>query len=235
MLFACYLAGTNSLPSVNGSNIQVKRIPNAASGSGKTTAIGTAGKPSCSWTGKASVSSPVKSCGKDGSSASVQDEKSGCDGGTSYMCADQVPRAVNDSYAIGFSAAVYGGYNEAAACCSCFELTFTSGPVNGKKMVVQVTNTGGDLGSNQFDLAIPGGGVGIYNGCTSQYNAGSDGWGSRYGGVSSRADCSQLPSALQGGCQFHFDWFGGADNPSVNFQEVSCPSELTGITGCTRK
>jgi hypothetical protein len=35
-------------------------------------------------------------------------------------------------------------------------LTFTSGPVKGKKLVVQATNTGGDLGENHFDLAMPG-------------------------------------------------------------------------------
>jgi hypothetical protein len=41
-------------------------------------------------------------------------------------------------------------------------LTFTSGPVAGKKMIVQTTNTGGDLGQNHFDIAMPGGG-GAYN------------------------------------------------------------------------
>jgi hypothetical protein len=35
-------------------------------------------------------------------------------------------------------------------------LTFTSGPVSGKKMIVQTTNTGGDLGNNHFDIAMPG-------------------------------------------------------------------------------
>jgi hypothetical protein len=39
-------------------------------------------------------------------------------------------------------------------------LTFTSGPISGKSMVVQVVNTGADLGDNQFDLAIPGAGQG---------------------------------------------------------------------------
>ena len=43
-------------------------------------------------------------------------------------------------------------------------LTFTSGPVNGKKMVVQVTNTGSDLGEDQFNIAIPGGGEGAIRG-----------------------------------------------------------------------
>lgn len=43
-------------------------------------------------------------------------------------------------------------------------LDFTSGPVTGKSMIVQVTNTGNDLGDNQFDLAIPGGGQGALAG-----------------------------------------------------------------------
>jgi hypothetical protein len=115
------------------------------------------------------------------------------------------------------------------------ELTFTSGACSGKKLVVQITNTGGDLGSNQFDLAIPGGGVGIFNGCTSQYGAPADGWGSRYGGVPSKDGCKQLPAALQPGCEFRFDFMGGADNPSISFAEVTCPSQLTGTSGCTRR
>jgi hypothetical protein len=39
----------------------------------------------------------------------------------------------------------------------------------GKKMIVQVTTTGNDLGSDQFNLAIPGGGEGSTQGCTKQY------------------------------------------------------------------
>lgn len=50
-------------------------------------------------------------------------------------------------------------------------------------MVVQVTNTGSDLSKNNFDIAIPGGGVGLFNGCSNQWNAPVDGWGDRYGGV----------------------------------------------------
>lgn len=39
-------------------------------------------------------------------------------------------------------------------------------------MIVQATNTGGDLAQGQFDLAIPGGGVGI---CESKKSKSSDG------------------------------------------------------------
>lgn len=63
-----------------------------------------------------------------------------------YTCNNNQPWAVNSSLSYGFVAAVITGQGESASCCACYELTFTSGPVNGKKMVVQVTNTGSDLG-----------------------------------------------------------------------------------------
>ena len=31
-----------------------------------------------------------------------------------------------------------------------------------------MTNKGGDLGKNHFDVMIPGGGFGIFNGCAAQ-------------------------------------------------------------------
>lgn len=100
-------------------------------------------------------------------------------------------------------------------------------------MIVQATNTGGDLGSNQFDLAIPGGGVGIFNACTDEYNAPPSGWGAQYGGISTDT-CDTFPDPLQAGCSFRFDWFEGADNPAVEFEQVACPSEITDKTGCVR-
>jgi hypothetical protein len=114
-------------------------------------------------------------------------------------------------------------------------LTFKSGPVSGKKMVVQATNTGGDLGENHFDLAIPGGGVGIFNGCTAQFGAPASGWGQQYGGISSRSECDNFPEKLKPGCKWRFDWFKNADNPEVSFKPVSCPKALTDKTGCVRK
>lgn len=101
-------------------------------------------------------------------------------------------------------------------------------------MIVQVTNSGADVGAHQFDLQIPGGGVGIYNACSKQWNAPNDGWGDKYGGVGSRQDCDSLPGEIRDGCLFRFDWFGGADNPNMNYAEVTCPQELTAITGCSR-
>lgn len=66
------------------------------------------------------------------------------------MCSDQSPWAISDDLAYGFAAV-----NSASpACCACYQLTFTSGPVQGKKMIVQATNTGSDVGNTQFDLAV---------------------------------------------------------------------------------
>jgi hypothetical protein len=112
-------------------------------------------------------------------------------------------------------------------------LTFTTTSIAGKSMIVQTTNTGGDLGSNQFDLAIPGGGVGLFNACTDEWNAPSSGWGAQYGGISSNT-CSTFPKALQAGCGFRFDWFEGADNPEVEFERVECPAEIVAKSGCKR-
>jgi len=205
-----------------------------ASGSGKTTRYWDCCKPSCSWDGKAPVKAPVKTCAKDGVSVLGTNTASGCNGGSAYVCNTQQPFVVN-GVAYGFAAAGVAGQGEYQTCCACYELTFTSGPVNGQKMIVQVTNTGSDLGSNHFDLQIPGGGVGIFNGCQSQWNSPADGWGSRYGGVSSLAECSQLPAQLQEGCKFRFGWFKNADNPTMNFKLVTCPAEIVNRSGCQRQ
>lgn len=72
------------------------------------------------------------------------------------MCNNQQPWAINDNLAYGFAAATIAGLTEQNWCCTCYALKFTSGSVAGKTLVVQITNTGGDLGSNQFDLQLPG-------------------------------------------------------------------------------
>lgn len=117
-------------------------------------------------------------------------------------------------------------------------------------MVVQSTNTGGDLSNNHFDLMIPGGGtsyrapdthvrpthclpgLGIFDGCSSQFGQLLP--GERYGGVSSRSQCDAMPELLKDGCQWRFDWFKNADNPDIEFEQVQCPKEITAISGCVR-
>ncbi|KAI5248054.1 hypothetical protein E4T42_05758 [Aureobasidium subglaciale] len=207
-------------------------VVNAAE-TGKTTRYWDCCKGSCSWPGKADVSAPVTTCDKSDNPLTDANTASACNGGSAYMCSDQSPWAVSDDLAYGFAAVNIAGGSEDSWCCSCYKLTFTTTAIAGKSMIVQATNTGGDLGSNQFDLAIPGGGVGIFNACTAEFNAPSSGWGAQYGGISSNT-CSAFPKALQAGCGFRWDWFEGADNPEVEFERVACPAEITAKSGCSR-
>ena len=202
---------------------------------GKTTRYWDCCKPSCSWAGKATVSHPVNTCSRDGSLISDANAKSGCDGGEAFMCTDQQPWAVSDSLSYGFAAASISGGTEATWCCACYKLTFTSTSISGKEMIVQVTNTGGDLGENHFDLQMPGGGLGIFDGCSGQFNTNAASWGERYGGLRSVDGCANLPASLQKGCEWRFGWFENADNPAMEFEEVECPIELTEKTGCVRR
>lgn len=99
-------------------------------------------------------------------------------------------------------------------------------------MVVQSTNTGGDLSDNHFDIQMPGGGLGVFDGCSPQF--GSTLPGERYGGVTSRSQCDQMPELLKDGCHWRFDWFENADNPDFTFEQVQCPKAITDVTGCKR-
>ncbi|KAJ8088880.1 hypothetical protein PM082_014126 [Marasmius tenuissimus] len=204
--------------------------------SGVTTRYWDCCKPSCSWPGKAPVTKPVTTCDKTDNPLSDQNALNGCDDsglGTSFTCTNFSPFVVND-VGYGFAAVNLADETENDWCCACYELTFTSGPSSGKTMIVQATNTGGDLGGNQFDILIPGGGVGYFDkGCPLEF--GSWNGGERYGGVANREQCSQLPASLVTGCQWRFDWFQGANNPDITFRPVTCPAELTNISGCVRQ
>lgn len=194
-------------------------------------------KASCGWPGKASVTAPVRSCRANDSPLTNMNERSGCDsGGTAYMCTNQSPwvNPSDPNHSYGFAAVKLSGRSERDWCCACYEITFTSGPVAGKRMTVQATNTGGDLGVSHFDLQIPGGGVGLFNGCDTQFGAPPDGWGKKYGGISNRNECAQLPASLRAGCYWRFDWFRNADNPNIDFRPVNCPNQLIERTGCRR-
>ena len=127
-----------------------------ASGTGTTTRYWDCCKPSCAWPDKAPVSEPLGTCDIDDNPlADGGTTDSGCgDGGGAFMCSGQSPWAVDDNLAYGWAAVNIGGQTESDWCCSCYELTFSDGPASGKKMIVQATNTGGDLGSDHFDIAV---------------------------------------------------------------------------------
>jgi len=120
--------------------------------------------------------------------------------------------------------------------------------LNGKMMIVQVINNGG-VGADQFDLLIPGGGVGALNACGAQPNAGGQ-WnvtnsdlGATYGGF--LAGCNGSASCVQqkcqqvfgnkpdllAGCNWFLGWFGAADNPKLTAKQIACPSMITQKSG----
>jgi hypothetical protein len=215
--------------------------------SGFTTRYWDCCKPSCGWSANAN-GKPTKTCGKDGMSTVGNDEQSACNGGGGYMCYWGAPWSLSDSLSYGFAA--YNG----VACGTCFQLQFTgkgqynandpgSNAINGKTMIVQIINIGG-ISSNQFDLLIPGGGVGANNACTggpAQWS-GAD-IGDQNGGMlttckDDKACVQQKCQAAFGskplllaGCNWVTGWFAAADNPQIMFKQIACPAEITGKSG----
>ncbi|KAJ8613777.1 hypothetical protein CTAYLR_008855 [Chrysophaeum taylorii] len=217
-------------------------------------------KPSCAWSGKGNVDTPVRSCeAETGNVLSNPNVASVCDGGTSASCADNQPFTINDELSMGFAAAAVGGVsglNGDENCGMCYELVWTDEEfaygggahpnIVGKRHVIQVTNIGYDVsGSHSFDLQIPGAGQGIFDtGCEIQFpDLESEDFdcGNNYGGCSDVSGCADLPVDLRAGCEWRFDssvygWKtdnGKSDNPFVRFRRVKCPSELVAITGTT--
>ena len=94
-----------------------------ASGSGTTTRYWDCCKGSCGWTGKASVSNPVKSCDIKDQPLSDYSAANGCDSGTAYMCSDQKPFVdpSDPKTAYGFAAVSIAGGSESSWCCACYE------------------------------------------------------------------------------------------------------------------
>ncbi len=206
-------------------------------------------KPSCGWT--ANSNPPVPACAKDGTTRVGADSTNGCEsGGSAFECYDFSPwYDPGTNMAYGFAA--YNG----VSCGTCFMLQFTGGSnsgtnagataLKGQQMIVQVINIGG-IQANQFDVLIPGGGVGAMNGCATQWGSSTD-LGVQYGGLLSEcagdATCMKgkctsvfgnVSSVLKAGCDWFTGWYSSADNPSLVYKQVSCPSQLTGKTGLSK-
>ena len=127
------------------------------SGSGSTTRYWDCCKPSCAWQENVGpqVSGSVGTCSIDDSPFDGAGAPSGCEpGGQAFMCSSHSPWEVSDELSYGWAAVRIAGGSEAGWCCACYELTFTDGPVAGKRMIVQATNTGEDLGDDHFDIAV---------------------------------------------------------------------------------
>ena len=199
-------------------------------------------KPACTGGGKVS-------CGSDGKSTDGGGNQSACAGGNSFMCYGFAPFQDSQNKYVSYAfAASHRG------CGSCWELQFTgkagcsegsSCPGKATSLVydtlfVQVINTG-DIANDQFDLLIPGGGVGQFNACSNEW--GTSALGAVYGGF--LTDCKGVVSCTQtkcntvfankpdllAGCNWFLNWYGAGDNPQITFKQVSCPSQLTSKSG----
>jgi len=172
------------------------------------------------------------------------------------------PFTVNGQLSFGFAtlaASGKRGLDGDENCGQCYELLFTDDrhaedgadpwggahpELAGKRMVVQVVNVDYEPTANHsFDVLIPGAGQGAYDsGCMLQYpDSSTDDFdcGLRVGGCAHNSSCADMPTKLQGGCSWRFEWYrwlagGGRTNmPYVRFHRVQCPSKITKISGAT--
>jgi hypothetical protein len=206
-------------------------------------------KPACGWQGNVRAGAPMTSCSQQNQDLSSNDARNACEsGGTAYMCWDGAPWSVGDRLSYGFVAASGPNY----VCGRCFHIQFNGTGHNGngagvqslsgKHMIVQVINNGG-VAQDQFDLLIPGGGVGLLDACDTQWG-GAD-LGAQYGGFLTgcngdhacvRNKCSTIfgdKPDLLAGCEWFLGWYGGADNPNLTYERVACPAALTQRSGLT--
>jgi hypothetical protein len=200
-------------------------------------------KPHCAWNEHGATTG---TCGADGSTYVGAGDRSACEGGNAYMCSNQAPRAVSARVAYGTVAVPNPG------CGQCYHIQFSgtsrhlgaddpgSVAITGKHMIVKVTNAGGDVQDGQFDMLIPGGGVGLFNACSAQWSVSNDQLGAQYGGFLSvckgdhaakkrcvRERCALLPAGdVRNGCLWFVDWFEVADNPDFRAEPIACPADL---------
>ncbi|MCQ2105576.1 MAG: glycosyl hydrolase family 5 [Fibrobacter sp.] len=232
----------------NGGSYTIKYVNGGASGSGWATRYWDCCKPHCAWPDKGGLK--AHACDASGNKINDDGATSMCDGGNAGTCKSQIPIVYNDTIAFAF-AAVPG--SAGGQCGKCFDLAFTGkgkyatdnhAKLKGKHLIVIASNIGYDVEAGQFDVMIPGGGFGIFDGCSAKMGWGSQ--GARYGGLlteceeSSGYKASTYKSCLTNkcnssfssdpvakeGCLFLANWMNAAGNPLHNYKEVECPKEL---------
>lgn len=245
------------------------------SGNGWNSRYWDACKPHCAWSEKVDANANPYQIARN---CSIQDEEipaftkspdgtwlkgtvSACDdGGVAYACTDMIPVAVNDTLAYAFVAGP-----PTQGCGKCYHFQYdghfhnegdynkpkeTHQALAGKHIIAMASNIGHDVdgGTTQFDLMVPGGGVGAFDALSRQtgfdMRNGIEGYGgfltncqreigtdasleayqSCVKGYCSRA-FSNMPNLLQG-CNWFADWFMAADNPNFYWEEVECPQYL---------
>ena len=207
--------------------------------------------PHCAWPEHGGA---AKTCDAKGKTPIGNTNGSICSGGQGTTCTSQIPIIVSDKLAYAFAATP----GNDATCGKCFALTFTGTgkyetkanhqALKGKTLVVMASNIGYDVQGGQFDIMIPGGGFGAFNGCSQMgWNIPSN--STTYGGLLS--DCEKevgysgdlltkrkqcltekcnksfgSDTQAKEGCLFLATWMEAAGNPNHTYKEVECPAAL---------
>ena len=241
-----------------GSCPEIKFVKGGRTGNGFASRYWDCCKPSCSWTNNAGSGNEARQCDKNMNILNDLNAKSICENGVSTTCLSQIPFTIKGCDDIGFAFAATPAYYE-DICGKCFLLQFTGEgqyetrtchtSLKNKKLIVMASNIGGDVNNGQFDIMIPGGGEGIFQGCREIL--GND-LGDQYGGLLEvcqrevgyndddntmsvkRKDClikkcnssfSKKAEAKEG-CLFLANFLEAAGNPKHTFQEIECPQVL---------
>ena len=243
---------------ISGSCPAIKTVPGGMTGSGFASRYWDCCKPSCSWTSNAGAGNEARQCDAQMNIISNPNESSMCDGGRSTTCLSQVPFTIKGCDNLGFAFGAVPGAGP-KVCGRCFLLSFTGQgkyetklnhkKLAQKKLVVMASNIGYDVAGGQFDVMIPGGGVGIFNGCASILG---NSMGAQYGGLLSdcenevgwggsdediykkRKECLTKKcntvfankANAKAGCLFQATFMEAAGNPLHTFKEIECPEVL---------
>ncbi len=178
-----------------------------------------------------------------------------------FTCTDMAPIAVNENLSYAYVA----GPGSQTTCGKCFHLQYdgsfkdasgnnapkeTHKALKGKHIVVMTSNIGHDVENGQFDLMVPGGGVGAFDALSTQVNGANINWGAGFGGFLTECQSKHgydnklevyqqcvrdmcdaafgnagFPNLLRG-CHWFADWYMAADNPTYHWEEVECPQYL---------
>ena len=236
----------------------IKYVNGGLQGSGFASRYWDCCKPSCSWTSNAGNGNECRQCDANGKAISDKNSRSMCDGGPATTCLSQIPFVASGCSNIGFAFGAVPGAGP-KICGRCFELSFTGQgkyetklnhqKLKGKKLIVMASNIGYDVSGGQFDIMIPGGGVGIFNGCANIFG---NNLGAQYGGLLSDCEnqvgwggndnhiyterkkclaqkCNTVFSRngqAKEGCLFLANFLEAAGNPLHTYREIQCPSEI---------
>ena len=254
----CGTAAEEPVEQLSGSCPALVKRSGGMSGSGFASRYWDCCKPSCSWSNNAGAGNEARQCDAQMNIISNPNESSMCDGGRSTTCLSQIPFTIKGCDNLGFAFGAVPGAGP-KVCGRCFLLSFTGQgkyetklnhkKLAQKKLVVMASNIGYDVAGGQFDVMIPGGGVGLFNGCA---NILGNNMGAQYGGLLSDCEnevgwggsddeiykrrkecltnkCNTVFASkanAKAGCLFQANFMEAAGNPLHTFKEIECPQVL---------